>query len=117
MKLPPTLYAVGANITWTQLSSASKKEQVAVKFLQNNSSNKLTGSLFKIKTKKGKDISHFSLFPDEEEVLFKFNTFFKVMSKLENVEGKEDALPDLAGYNLSNLDVYVSCSRSCRRRC
>jgi len=38
MKLPPTLYAVGANITWTQLSSASKKEQVAVKFLQNNSS-------------------------------------------------------------------------------
>ena len=64
-----------------------------------------------------KDISHFSLFPDEEEVLFKFNTFFKVMSKLENVEGKEDALPDLAGYNLSNLDVYVSCSRSCRRRC
>ena len=47
------------------------------------------------------------MFPDEEEVLLKFNTFFEVMSKLESVEEKEEALPDLAGYNLSNLDVYV----------
>ena len=42
MKLPPTLYAVGANITWTQLSSASKKEQVAVKLMSDANNQLLT---------------------------------------------------------------------------
>ena len=108
MKLAPDVYAEGKSITWTQLSSASKSQHVAAKFLGNSTgSGALSGTYFKIYTKTGKEISDYSEFPDEEEVLLTFNKYFTVKEKLTKPKQKKKALPDLAGYDLKGLDVYV----------
>ena len=55
----------------------------------------------------GKEIEAYSAFPEEEEVLLKFNTFFKVTAKLQTEAEKKAELTDLTAYDLSLLDVYI----------
>ena len=55
----------------------------------------------------GKEIEAYSAFPEEDEVLLKFNTFFKVTAKLQTEAEKKAELTDLAAYDLSLLDVYI----------
>jgi hypothetical protein len=99
-------YEVGCTITWQQFSSASKKQHVARTFTKQQGLN-LIGTLFVIDCKTAKDIREFSAFPEEEEVLLKYNTFFKVVKKVKKEKEKKELLDDLSGYNLSMLDVYV----------
>merc|ERR1712012_789262 len=91
-----------------QLSSTSKKQQVARKFLFSPDGSKLSGSFFAIDVKSaGKEIEMFSAFPDEEEVLLKYNVFFKVVKKLETEAEKKAELPHLSAYDMTDLDVYI----------
>jgi len=102
-------YAPGKTITWQQFSSTSKKQQVAQRFLlRNPSGKKLCGTFFVIDlSSAGKEIAIFSAFPEEEEVLVKYNTFFKVVKKLETEAEKKAELPDLSGYDMADVDAYV----------
>lgn len=108
-KLNPDSYAPGKTITWHQFSSTSKKQQVAQRFLSRNAGGKkLCGTFFAIDLKSaGKEIEPFSAFPEEEEVLVKFNTFFKVVKKLETEAEKKAELPDLSGFDMADVDAYV----------
>jgi hypothetical protein len=68
---------------------------------------KLQGSLFVIDSISGKDIRHFSAFPNEEEVLFAPNSQFRVESRIASEADKKAALEQLAAYDMTELDVYV----------
>ena len=105
-KLNPTAYAVGTSITWQQFSSTSKSQQQARKFLTVNGSS-LLGSIFVITVITAREIELFSAFPEEEEVLLGANSHFKVLSKLEGEAEKKAQLPDLSGYSMRDLDVYI----------
>jgi len=76
-------------------------------FLDKLAGKKLQGSLFVITSMTGRDIRHFSEYPDEEEVLFPPNSQFRVDKVLTQVEEKDSMLSDLSAYDLSELDVYV----------
>jgi hypothetical protein len=99
-------YTVGSTITWQQFSSASKKQHVARGFTTQQGMS-LIGTFFAIECKTAKAIEEFSAYPEEEEVLLKFNTFFKVAHKLKNEAEKKQVLDDLTSYDLLMLDVYV----------
>ena len=91
-------------MTW---QSTSKVQHQARKFLAGGGANPLRGTMFVIEVKTGKEIDAFSAFPEEAEVLLKFNTFFKVVAKLQTEAEKQSRLGDLAAYNMAALDVYV----------
>jgi hypothetical protein len=105
-KLKASAYGVGETITWQQFSSASRKQQVARRFTTQQG-DRLVGTLFVIECKTAKDIEDFSAFPEEAEVLLKYNTHFKVKSKVTDTAQKMQLLDDLSAYDLSLLDVYV----------
>ena len=67
---------------------------------------KLIGSMFVIESSKAKQIDLLSVFPEEQETLFGCNSHFQVLRLITAHADKKQALPDLAGYDLSNLDVY-----------
>jgi hypothetical protein len=106
-------YEEDSVITWQQFSSASKNQSVAVKFLNLHSeglfaADRPSGSMFVIESQTGKEISKFSAFTGEEEVLFKYNTFFKVHLRASIREEKIALLPLLAQWSdLQLLDVYL----------
>ena len=104
-KLPPNLYTPGKTITWQQFSSASKKQNVASNFVDKSGAN-LSGSMFVIESTKAKEIEQLSVFPEEQETLFGCNSHFQTLRFITADADKRQALPDLAGYNLDNLDVY-----------
>ena len=104
-KLNASSYAVGSTVTWQQFSSASQKQHVVRRFTREEG-NSLIGTFFVIQCKTAKGIEEFSAYPEEEEVLLKYNTFFKVTRKAESEGEKKALLSDLAAYDLSNLDVY-----------
>ena len=105
-KMNPSTYANGSTITWQQFSSASKKQQQARKFLGVPTPLQLSGSMFVMDVKSGKEIEELSQFPEEEEVLLRPNTFFKVVRRVSDAQ-KRTVLADLSGYDMANLDVYL----------
>jgi len=105
-RFPPNYYPVGGKITWHQLSSSSKSALVTLNFLERNSNGELMGSLFILDVDSGHEIELLSQIPDEEEVLLQVNSFFCVEKKITG-ERRCEELPDLAAYNLENVDIYV----------
>jgi hypothetical protein len=99
-------YTPGKVITWQQFSSTSKKQQVARKFLC-TVAGVLSGSIFIMKVKTGKEIELLSAFPEEMEVLLGLNSFFKVEAKLDSEADKCAQLASLSRYDMTGLDVYV----------
>jgi hypothetical protein len=72
--LNPTVYAQGKLVTWQGFSSSTRKQLAILEFVDRLPGRKLQGSLFVIDSITGKDIRHFSSFPNEEEVLFAPNS-------------------------------------------
>ena len=105
VKLAAHLYTPGKTITWQQFSSASKKQSVASNFVDKQGA-KLIGSMFVIESSNAKEIDLLSVYPEEQETLFGCNSHFQVLRLITANADKKQALPDLAGYDLSNLDVY-----------
>eukprot|EP00930_Biecheleria_cincta_P027902 TRINITY_DN194_c1_g2_i2.p1 TRINITY_DN194_c1_g2~~TRINITY_DN194_c1_g2_i2.p1 ORF type:complete len:445 (+),score=72.81 TRINITY_DN194_c1_g2_i2:89-1423(+) len=107
VRLDASLYAVGKTITWQGFSSSTKNAMVVVrnKFVDVSGS-ELSGSIFVIASRSGKEIEELSTYPEEEEVLFKENSFFKVVGKPTSQADKLRLLPELSAYGLTNLDVY-----------
>ena len=114
-KINPETYAEGKTITWHQFSSCTKSELTAAQFLAGynpetaESALRLSGTLFVLEIKTGKEISAFSSFEEEEEVLMRFNTFLRVQRRLCTHAEKRACLVGLAAVNidLSNVDVYM----------
>jgi len=71
---------IGSAIEWRGFLSTSKSREQAESFGM--------GPLFKIKSKKGKWIEKYSDIPEEQEVLFKPRTKFKVL-KVEKGKGRD----------------------------
>lgn len=70
-------YTVGCKVTWSAFSSSSASEKVALLFSGEK------GLMFKIDITKGKDISAFSKFSEEQEVLLPPNCkLFVAKSKI-----------------------------------
>jgi len=108
-RLPEGIYPIGETITWHQLSSSSVKADVTTNFLGKSNNGESVGSIFVLDVKAGKEISMFSEFPDEEEVLLRLNTFFKVAKKIEKDQEKRAIIGKKAAFNVGNMelvDVY-----------
>eukprot|EP00759_Apiculatamorpha_spiralis_P011707 PhF_6_TR18949/c0_g1_i3/m.27781 len=69
------LYNTGEYFIWSAFSSSSKDAQVAMEF---GEVRKKQGSFFQLQVSSGRDISQFSMFPGEAEVLLPANTAFQV---------------------------------------
>jgi len=111
VKVNKQIYKKGESITWQAPSSASARQMVPVDFAGHLESDttKLTGTWFVVYSKSGKAIHECSAFPEEEEVLFKTNSFFKITEVCETLAEKAGLLPEVAAcaYDLSSLDVFV----------
>eukprot|EP00667_Euglena_gracilis_P005727 EG_transcript_5769 len=104
--MPPDCYAVGKTVTWQAFTSTTQAATRTVPFLVQNGK-KLQGSLFVLRVKTGKDIAEFSEFQYEREVLLGLNSAFQVTGRCKTRREKKAAVPDLAGYDLQPLDVYL----------
>lgn len=103
--VPEAAYPLGQVITWQPFSSATKSVFVTMSFLKGAASKKPFGTLFVIDSISGKEIEDLSIYPDEAEVLFKMNSFFRVEAILTTDEDKVAVLPELSSYNLEDLKV------------
>jgi len=65
----------------------------------------LTGTLVVIESVNGREVELLSPFDYEEEVLFSYNTFFKVDKWIAAEADKRALLPQFSGYDISNLAV------------
>jgi hypothetical protein len=87
-------YTVGLAILTKAFSSTSKQRAVASQFLQRdaNKKNRLsTICTYEIRNKRtALDIQHISLFPDEEEVLIRPYSAFKIIDKKEYKDGSPE---------------------------
>ena len=93
-------YQKGNVVTWPALSSTSPDMEATKAFLAKGSeSGKATGTLFNIDKGWGYDIQPYSLFPDEEEILFEPERQFRVTGVIE---------ADLTIINLEMLDTPLS---------
>jgi len=86
-------YKVGCTVVWTAFTSTSKDKDVLKQF----SKTVEHGTWATLEVKEGKDISHFSLFPEEEILLLPNTTFF-----VSEVLGENNRR--LMGYS-QNMDV------------
>ena len=83
-------YAVGRPVQWAAFSSATTDVTAAKEFVEKD-----VGVIFKLAVVSGRDISAFSYFPKENEVLLSPNTRFVVTSELY-VDGDGYACIELA---------------------
>ena len=74
-RLPPTLYAPGAVVTWNQPATASSDPRVARGCLR---AGPPSGTLFVIASATARPVGRYSAYPDEAEVLFRAGTQFQV---------------------------------------
>eukprot|EP00667_Euglena_gracilis_P007311 EG_transcript_7381 len=100
--MPPGLYQAGAVVTWNQPSSASLDPKICKEFLQQDEDGKAT--LFIIQSLTARPISKYSLYPEEEEVLFPAGTQFQVRSEAD--AGLKKLLELALRCNLDNVDIY-----------
>jgi len=104
--LPRTSYVAGDTVCWQAFASSTKAQLETLTFLD-KAQNRLTGTLVIIESKNGREVELMSQFPKEQEVLFTYNTFFKVKGWVEDDAGKRQLLPDFSGYNLDNLGLLI----------
>jgi len=93
----PTQYNIGNIFVWKSFTSASKVSDIALNFIykdQITQTNKAI--LFTIESKSGRSFRDFSCFPDEDEIVFRPFTSFKI----SNIEQKEITLRH------EKIDVY-----------
>jgi len=91
---PMNQYKIGSQIVWVAFSSTSKsKDQIS------NFSDKDQGTWMILSITEGKNISFFSMFPSEEEILLLPNSYFRVeyiltdnMKELINVKPHLDVI-------------------------
>eukprot|EP01012_Entosiphon_sulcatum_P009087 TRINITY_DN15029_c0_g1_i1.p1 TRINITY_DN15029_c0_g1~~TRINITY_DN15029_c0_g1_i1.p1 ORF type:complete len:679 (+),score=107.46 TRINITY_DN15029_c0_g1_i1:63-2099(+) len=74
MPFDPAQYAIGATVVWPAFSSTSVKWKVAYSFLYGGQ-----GVIFLIHCRSGRDISLYSFFPPEQEVLLMPRSAFRVV--------------------------------------
>jgi len=105
--LNPIVHAQGKLVTWQGFSSSTRKQLAILEFVDRLPGRKLQGSLFVIDSITGKDIRHFSSFPNEEEVLFAPNSQFRgrVESRIASEADKKAALEQLAAYDMTEYTV------------
>jgi len=103
--VPDASYPLGKVITWQPFSSATKDIFQTLTFLKGAAGNTLLGTFFIIESISGKEIEELSVYPQEKEVLFKMNSFFRVEAILSTLADKAAALPELSSYNLEGLKV------------
>eukprot|EP00667_Euglena_gracilis_P001964 EG_transcript_1961 len=104
--MPPDCYALGKKVTWQAFSSTTRSAPRTVPFLEKDG-NQLKGSVFVLRIWRGRDITDFSAFPEEQEVLLGLNSAFKVIGRCWTLKEKHTAVPALDGYDLTQLDVYL----------
>eukprot|EP00667_Euglena_gracilis_P004203 EG_transcript_4222 len=104
--VPVDCYTVGKVVTWQAFTSTTQNPEFTVRFMV-RSGKQLSGSLFVLHIKTGKDISLLSAIPGEEEVLIGLNSMWEVTGHCVTAADKKAAVPQLAGYDLGQLDVYV----------
>merc|ERR1711953_210247 len=104
--LGPDLYQVDSTVTWQSPSSSSVFPLVPTDYTQ-KTGRKLMGTYFVIYSTAGKDVGQISVFPHEGEVIFGINSHFRVHARLEKRDQKLAEVPELGGYDLEDLDVYV----------
>jgi len=98
-------YQIGGKVTWVAFSSTCKSYSQ----LSNFSSNSTDGSWLIIHCIEGKEVSSFSLFPDEEEVLLLPNSQFKIESILtEQMKSIMKLNPKLDVLEMSQLPTPKS---------
>merc|ERR1719356_1180903 len=95
IRVKSATYKIGDTITWQGPSSASQLATVPINFVTCDGA-KLSGTFFVIESLSGKMLHTFSEFPEEMEVIFSTNSFFKVMDFYKEPDRKLQALPDLA---------------------
>jgi len=105
VRLAPHLYEVGKTITWQPFSSTTKNPLTTLRFIGKQGT-ALDGSLFIIHSTAGKEIEELSVYSYEREVLFKENSFFKVMNAYQDEAAKRAMIPDFGGYDVTGLDIY-----------
>ena len=90
-------YEVGGRLRWPAFSSSSAARSVANEFVAGDH-----GTLFFLQSRSARAIRAFSHFPDEEEVLFRPNTEFRITATLYNVSeiGKF-----YSGENVDNIEM------------
>lgn len=106
IRVKPNSYMLGTTVTWQGPSSASRSAIVPLGFLHQDG-NKLTGTMFVIRSSTGKSLDDFSAYAHEEEVIFGLNSFFQVTQVVTSDSDKKAVLPPLTQYDVQNLDVYV----------
>jgi len=82
-KVDNTSYNQGKMITWTGYTSCSLDRESTIRFSQDK------GMIFEIHAKRGKDISGFSWFPLEKEMLLSPNSKFLVVKPLHKINGQD----------------------------
>jgi len=103
--VPEAAYPLGQVITWQPFSSSTKSIFVTMQFMKGAATGRPFGTLFVIESISGKEIEDLSIYPDEAEVLFKMNSFFRVEAILTAAGEKAAALPELSKYDLRDLAV------------
>eukprot|EP00667_Euglena_gracilis_P006261 EG_transcript_6310 len=104
--MPPGCYEVGQTVTWQPFTSTTRSATCTVPFLGQNG-RQLDGSLFVLHVKAGRDVSDFSEYPHEREVLLGLNSVWRVTGRCSSETEKKAVVPELGGYELTHLDVYL----------
>eukprot|EP00667_Euglena_gracilis_P009641 EG_transcript_9807 len=100
-------YKVGRKITWQSFTSTTRSPYVASRFLC-QTDNELRGSLFVLHVNTGKDISGFSEFSTEQEVLMAPNSQWRVVSFCADSTEKKKELHMFANvFDMTELHVYI----------
>eukprot|EP00906_Rhabdomonas_costata_P011345 RCo016120 len=102
------LYREGYFVVWPAFSSTTMDPEVAQQFFK-GADGKTDGTMFMIiplsdGQSRGHEISAMSALPKEKEVLFEFNTYFKVNRKLGPAMKK--FFQQKLGYSLDRVEVY-----------
>jgi len=84
-------YQLGKSICWVSFTSTSLDKTIMNSFI---SKNKKEGTFLQINVIEGKDISEFSLFPNEKELLLLPNSQFVVDEVISSQMKKMMSLPD-----------------------
>lgn len=107
-------YKTGSNVVWPSFTSTSKNRDI-----MSNFSGKSEGTWMSIDVVEGKDISTFSLFPDESEILLLPNSTCHVsgilddkMKNLIGIQSGIDALTITQNPTPKNLRIFEEISRN-----
>ena len=105
VRVDPGHYPVGQMITWWAPSSSSCEP--LPEFLAHKGKI-ISGTLFILDVSAGKQISDFSVFPEEKEIIFGCNSQWSVEKVLTTEKDKRDALGKyFLDYDLTELDMYT----------